>query len=178
MKRRDAMSDVCAGTWKWFEVASGKWQEYQAANNKTINDAFWAGEQSVKFSNGRKKYNVQFGAMMQANEESGSKKPIMITLKRDSKQLKKDEKESLNNIIAKPKLLNESDSKATEENKDNEESAESKGSEEQMETTNDASKTEDEQGKYKLKLFFKFLHVLNIIYCFSFNSKVFVFWTE
>merc|ERR1719312_362214 len=138
------MSEVCAGTWKWFEVASGKWQEYQAANNKTINDAFWAGEQSVKFSNGRKKYNIQFGAMMQANEESGSKKPIMITLKRDSKQLKKDEKEekeSLTIRLAKPKLLKDSDGK--EENKDNEAAAEPTAPEEQMETTNDASKTED-----------------------------------
>ena len=88
MKRRDAMDSVCSGTWKWFEVASGKWQEYPAANNKLINDAFLAGEQSVKFVSGRKKYTVQFGAMMQANDESGSKKPIMISLKRDEKPKK------------------------------------------------------------------------------------------
>ena len=63
-------------------MGAGKWQGYQAANNKTINDAFWAGEQSVKFTTGRRKYNIQFGSMMQANEETGNRKPLMITLKR------------------------------------------------------------------------------------------------
>ena len=42
-----------------------------------------------------------------------------------------------------------------------------------METTNDASKTEDEQGKFILKLFPKFLHVLNLLYCFSFQPQSF-----
>ena len=114
MKRRDAMSEVCSSTWKWFEVASGKWQEYQAGNNKTINDAFWAGEQTVKFTNGRKKYSIQFGAMMQANEESGSKKPIMIVLKRDEKVTKKEDKDSLN-IIKRGKWTKEDVSQAITE---------------------------------------------------------------
>ena len=68
-------------------MGAGKWQGYQAANNKTINDAFWAGEQSVKFTTGRRKYNIQFGSMMQANEETGNRRPLMITLKRDEKEL-------------------------------------------------------------------------------------------
>jgi len=86
MKRRDAMASICSHSWKWFDVGAGKWQGYQPGNNKTINDAFWAGEASVKFTTGRRKYNIQFGAMMQANEETGNRRPLMITLKRDEKE--------------------------------------------------------------------------------------------
>ena len=86
MNRRSAMSDICSTQWKWFEVQNGRWQDYQPANNKTINDAFWAGEQTVKFTTGRRKYSIQFGSMMQANEETGNRRPIMITLKRDEKE--------------------------------------------------------------------------------------------
>eukprot|EP00092_Neocalanus_flemingeri_P041280 GFUD01044951.1.p1 GENE.GFUD01044951.1~~GFUD01044951.1.p1 ORF type:complete len:4316 (+),score=1501.53 GFUD01044951.1:136-13083(+) len=85
MKRRDAMASICSHNWKWFDVGAGKWQGYQPGNNKTINDAFWAGEASVKFTTGRRKYNIQFGAMMQANEETGNRRPLMISLKRDEK---------------------------------------------------------------------------------------------
>merc|ERR1719305_1076253 len=86
MRRREAMASICSTNWKWFDVGAGKWQGYQAANNKTINDAFWAGEQSVKFTTGRRKYNIQFGSMMQANEETGNRRPLMIVLKRDEKE--------------------------------------------------------------------------------------------
>merc|ERR1719500_2670116 len=85
MRRREAMASICSTNWKWFDVGAGKWQGYQAANNKTINDAFWAGDQSVKFTTGRRKYNIQFGSMMQANEETGNRRPLMIVLKRDEK---------------------------------------------------------------------------------------------
>ena len=86
MRRREAMASICSTNWKWFDVGAGKWQGYQAANNKTINDAFWSGEQSVKFTTGRRKYNIQFGSMMQANEETGNRRPLMIVLKRDEKE--------------------------------------------------------------------------------------------
>ena len=133
MKRRDAMSEVCSSTWKWFEVASGKWQEDQAGNNKTINDAFWAGEQTVKFTNGRKKYSIQFGAMMQANEESGSKKPIMIVLKRDEKATKKEDKDSLN-VVKRGRWTKEDVSQAGIE-KESEGAGVTTPEEEEMETT-------------------------------------------
>merc|ERR1712059_156254 len=58
MKRREAMGKICSINWKWFDVGTGKWQGYQPGNNKTINDAFWAGDQSVKFTTGRRKYNI------------------------------------------------------------------------------------------------------------------------
>jgi len=92
MKRRDAMTSICSNNWKWFDVGAGKWQGYQPGNNKTINDAFWAGESSVKFTTGRRKYNIQFGAMMQANEETGNRRPLMITLKRDEKDQESSER--------------------------------------------------------------------------------------
>ena len=82
MKRRDAMASICSNSWRWFDVGAGKGQGYQPGNNKTINDAVWAGDPSVKFTTRRRKYNIQFGSMMQANEETGNRKPLMITLKR------------------------------------------------------------------------------------------------
>ena len=82
MKRRDAMVSICSHNWKWFDVGAGKWQGYQPGNNKTINDVFWAGEPSVYFTTGRRKYNIQFGA----NVETGNRGPLMISLKRDDKE--------------------------------------------------------------------------------------------
>ena len=58
---------VCSHTWKWFDISNGKWCPYAATNNKQIDDAFWKGEQSVKIQNGRRKYSIQFGTMMQVN---------------------------------------------------------------------------------------------------------------
>lgn len=49
----------------WFDISGGRWNSYTPANNKVIDDAFWSGETSVKFSNGRRKYSIQFGSMMQ-----------------------------------------------------------------------------------------------------------------
>merc|ERR1712198_334499 len=66
--------------WKWFDLSSGKWCSYALPNNKTIDDAFWAGEASVRIQNGRRKYSIQFGTMMQTNEETGNRRPVMISL--------------------------------------------------------------------------------------------------
>ena len=54
---------------------------YQAGNNKTIDDAFWSGEQSVMFITGWRKYNIQFGSIIQANTDMGKRRPPMIVLK-------------------------------------------------------------------------------------------------
>ena len=66
------LSKVCSHTWKWFDISNGKWCPYAATNNKQIDDAFWAGEQSVKIQNGRRKYSIQFGTMMQVNAMIGT----------------------------------------------------------------------------------------------------------
>lgn len=80
MNRRDALRLVCSHNWKWFDLSSGKWCSYALPNNKTIDDAFWAGEASVRIQNGRRKYSIQFGTMMQTNEETGNRRPVMISL--------------------------------------------------------------------------------------------------
>lgn len=42
-----------------------KWCAYSASNNKTIDDAYWAGETSIRIINGRRKYTIQFNSMVQ-----------------------------------------------------------------------------------------------------------------
>ena len=44
-------------------------------------DAFWSGEPTAKITSSRRKYVIQFGAMVQSNEESGNKRPVMLALK-------------------------------------------------------------------------------------------------
>ncbi|ESO02925.1 hypothetical protein HELRODRAFT_81131 [Helobdella robusta] len=65
-------------TWKWFDDRSGKWSNYGAGNNRTIDDAYWEGQTSVKFTAGRRRYMIQFNTMIQVNEETGNKRPIML----------------------------------------------------------------------------------------------------
>lgn len=36
-------------SWKWFDDRSGKWSNYGALNNKTIDDAYRAGESSIRY---------------------------------------------------------------------------------------------------------------------------------
>ena len=150
MNRRSAMSDICSTQWKWFEVQNGRWQDYQPANNKTINDAFWAGEQGCKFNTGRKKYNVQFGAMMQANEESGSKKPIMISLKREEKSSKRDVVDLLNTTVKRGRWIKDDSNSPTTEEREKLESNQddtNKKVEEAMETVAEDSEVSDINGE-------------------------------
>ena len=65
MNRRARLAKICTRDWKWFDISSGRWCPYAAANNKLIDDSFWAGETHVKITNGRRKYVIQFGSMMQ-----------------------------------------------------------------------------------------------------------------
>ena len=65
MNRRAALEPICTHSWKWFDVGTGKWCTYAQPNNKTIDDAFWAGDSSVRIQHSRKKYIIQFGTMMQ-----------------------------------------------------------------------------------------------------------------
>ncbi|XP_042241661.1 E3 ubiquitin-protein ligase HUWE1-like isoform X2 [Homarus americanus] len=80
-KRRAAVSKICNHVWKWFDMSTLKWCAYSASNNKTIDDAYWAGEASIRIINGRRKYTIQFHSMVQVNEESGNRRPVMITVK-------------------------------------------------------------------------------------------------
>ncbi|RWS15637.1 E3 ubiquitin-protein ligase HUWE1-like protein, partial [Dinothrombium tinctorium] len=64
--------------WKWFDDRTGRWSSYAVNNNKTIDDAYKAGESFVRFCATRRKYVVQFSTMVQINEESGNWRPIMF----------------------------------------------------------------------------------------------------
>ncbi len=80
-RRRAAMEKVTSHMWKWFDIVSGKWCPYTAANNKIIDDAFWAGQNSVRVTAGRRRYLLQFSSMIQVNEETGNRRPMMLSLK-------------------------------------------------------------------------------------------------
>ena len=67
MNRKHALGKICAHSWKWFDLSNGKWMAYEAENNKTIDEAFWAGEPSVRINNRRRKYTIWFGNMMQVS---------------------------------------------------------------------------------------------------------------
>lgn len=79
-KRKQAVQKICNNVWKWFDMSTLKWCAYAPGNNKTINDAYWAGDSSIRIINGRRKYAIQFHSMVQVNEESGNRRPIMITV--------------------------------------------------------------------------------------------------
>ncbi|KAK3600176.1 hypothetical protein CHS0354_039470 [Potamilus streckersoni] len=85
-------------TWKWFDDSSGRWCKYSVANNKTIDDAYQMGDTNVRFQAGRRRYTVHFNSMVQVNEETGNRRPIMLTLPgADEKQQNKDDQKEENN---------------------------------------------------------------------------------
>ncbi|XP_053551446.1 E3 ubiquitin-protein ligase HUWE1 [Bombina bombina] len=84
-KRRVQMNRYLQSTgnnWRWFDDRSGRWCSYSASNNSTIDAAWKAGETCVRFTAGRRRYTVQFTTMVQVNEETGNRRPVMLTLLR------------------------------------------------------------------------------------------------
>ncbi|XP_028923932.1 E3 ubiquitin-protein ligase HUWE1 isoform X2 [Ornithorhynchus anatinus] len=84
-KRRAQMNKYLqanSNNWRWFDDRSGRWCSYSASNNSTIDAAWKAGETSVRFTAGRRRYTVQFTTMVQVNEETGNRRPVMLTLLR------------------------------------------------------------------------------------------------
>ncbi|KAG4070284.1 hypothetical protein HA402_009847 [Bradysia odoriphaga] len=79
-QRKAEMHAVTSRVWKWYEVATGKWNAYTVQNNKIINDAYWAGESSVRLNVGRNRYTINFNCMSQVNEESGNHRPVILAL--------------------------------------------------------------------------------------------------
>lgn len=79
-QRKRDMHSVTTRVWRWYDLATGKWSHYSANNNKLINDAYWNGEQSIRITCGRRRYTVTFSNMLQVNDESGSNRPICMTL--------------------------------------------------------------------------------------------------
>ncbi|KAJ3586121.1 hypothetical protein NHX12_012522 [Muraenolepis orangiensis] len=84
-KRRAQMNKYLqpnGNNWRWFDDRSGRWCSYSASNNSTIDSAWKAGESSVRFTAGRRRYTVQFNTMVQVNEETGNRRPVMLTVQR------------------------------------------------------------------------------------------------
>uniref|UniRef100_A0A4X2LXC8 HECT, UBA and WWE domain containing E3 ubiquitin protein ligase 1 n=1 Tax=Vombatus ursinus TaxID=29139 RepID=A0A4X2LXC8_VOMUR len=117
-KRRAQMNKYLQANnnnWRWFDDRSGRWCSYSASNNSTIDAAWKAGETSVRFTAGRRRYTVQFTTMVQVNEETGNRRPVMLTLLRVprlSKNLKDGNEQELDKTLDEAK---EVDAKPTEE---------------------------------------------------------------
>ncbi|XP_076800643.1 E3 ubiquitin-protein ligase HUWE1-like isoform X1 [Clavelina lepadiformis] len=69
--------------WKWFDDRSGRWCSYSSSNHKSIDDAYVAGMPSVRFTAGRRRYTINFNQLIQFNEESGNRRPVMATYQKD-----------------------------------------------------------------------------------------------
>uniref|UniRef100_A0A671TAI7 E3 ubiquitin-protein ligase HUWE1 n=1 Tax=Sinocyclocheilus anshuiensis TaxID=1608454 RepID=A0A671TAI7_9TELE len=98
-KRRAQMNKYLqpnGNNWRWFDDRSGRWCSYSASNNNTIDSAWRAGETSVRFTAGRRRYTVQFNTMVQVNEETGNRRPVMLTVQRVSRMPKTSKSGSVN----------------------------------------------------------------------------------
>ncbi|XP_024868314.1 E3 ubiquitin-protein ligase HUWE1 isoform X2 [Temnothorax curvispinosus] len=80
-QRKQIMHKITTRAWKWFDLSTGKWTLYSAMNNRIINDAYWAGESSVRISCSRRRYLITFSCMTQVNEDSDNRRPITMGFK-------------------------------------------------------------------------------------------------
>ncbi|KAK0081548.1 hypothetical protein PV325_011960 [Microctonus aethiopoides] len=80
-QRKQLMHKVTNRKWKWFDLSTGKWTPYSSANNRLINDAYWAGEPSVRITCSRRRYLITFSCMTQVNEDSDNRRPITMGFK-------------------------------------------------------------------------------------------------
>ena len=78
-------------SWKWFDDRSGRWCNYSNSNNTSIDTAYHAGETSVKFTAGRRRYVVLFKTLVQINEDTGNRRPIMLDVMQGQRSEKSSE---------------------------------------------------------------------------------------
>ncbi|KAG7210750.1 hypothetical protein KM043_012246 [Ampulex compressa] len=83
-KRKQFMHKVTNRMWKWFDLSTGKWTLYPPMSNRLINNAYWAGESSVRITCGRRRYLITFSCMTQVNEDSDNRRPITMGFKLNS----------------------------------------------------------------------------------------------
>lgn len=94
-RRRAPLLQIPKRQWKWFDDRSNRWNSYTANNNKSIDDAYRNGEQTVRFTAGRRRYTIQFSTMAQVNEETGNWRPVMLTAEtKDESEKDKEKKEN------------------------------------------------------------------------------------
>ncbi|CAF1298860.1 unnamed protein product [Adineta ricciae] len=74
----------CTRVWQWFDERTVRWTNYPIAQNKQIDDAYANGEPSCKILIQRRNYLIQFSTMLQTNEETHNKRPIMLTFVKPS----------------------------------------------------------------------------------------------
>ena len=78
--RRKALNEFTKNKkviWKWFDDRQAKWQSYTDINQTTIDDAFNKGDQIVRLTASRRKYTIYLSKMVQSNDETGNRRPIM-----------------------------------------------------------------------------------------------------
>ena len=65
--------------WKWYEERQNRWILYAHANNKQIDASYMNGDTSLRIVASRKHYIIHFNLMLQENEETLHKRPIMLS---------------------------------------------------------------------------------------------------
>lgn len=73
----DALTREKKVVWKWFDDRQAKWQSYTEINQSAIAAAFNKGEQIVRLTASRRKYTIYLSKMIQVNDESHNRRPIM-----------------------------------------------------------------------------------------------------
>ena len=68
--------------WKWYEERQNRWVSYAYNNNKIIDTAYKSGETNVKIVASRKHYIIHFNTMIQENEETFHKRPVMLSFEK------------------------------------------------------------------------------------------------
>ncbi|XP_023243826.1 E3 ubiquitin-protein ligase HUWE1-like [Centruroides sculpturatus] len=111
-RRRAPLLQIPKRQWKWFDDRSNRWNSYTANNNKSIDDAYRNGEQTVRFTAGRRRYTIQFSTMAQVNEETGNWRPVMLTA--ETKEESEKDKEKKENNKSKEKGMETDEASNTE----------------------------------------------------------------
>ena len=68
--------------WKWYEERQNRWVSYAYNNNTIIDTAYKNGETNVKIVASRKHYIIHFNTMIQENEETLHKRPVMLSFEK------------------------------------------------------------------------------------------------
>lgn len=76
--------------WQWFDERAVRWNNYPSAQNKQIDDAYANGEPSCKIVIQRRNYLIQFNTMLQTNEDTHNKRPIMLTFAKPTTKVNSD----------------------------------------------------------------------------------------
>ncbi|CAF4058439.1 unnamed protein product, partial [Adineta steineri] len=69
----------CTRVWQWFDERAVRWNNYPSIQNKQIDGAYANGEPACKIIIQRRNYLIQFSTMLQTNEDTHNKRPIMLT---------------------------------------------------------------------------------------------------